>query len=451
MKNPSRIVIDVVGLGKRYRVQITRAEPSLMGTLQAAGLNFAAALRSPTALRSQKYRELWALREISFQVERGEVVGIVGNNGAGKSTLLKILSRITEPTTGSIDYCGRVGSLLEVGTGFHPDLTGRENVFLNGAILGMRRRDIARRFDEIVTFAGVEQFIDVPIKRYSSGMYLRLAFAVSAHLDTDILLFDEVLAVGDLNFQKKCLLRMGEVARDGRTILFVSHNLTAIKALCKRTLVLKDGTLEADGNTSDVLADYLKSSISSAGEATVRQWPEGDAPKNDTIRMISATVSPVGGAPTDPVDVTMSFVVEWCFRNLVHGVVLNSSLLLKDQQGLLLFEAGPWDPQDPLAAGVYRSSCSIPGYLLNDGSYSFSLVFRCKDEILLELPNILQLEILDHEEGRHGWFGKWEGLLRPRLPWTTKRLEGDDLNPSGLDRKASADRPGDAHRSPREI
>src|SRR4029077_5462235 len=177
----------------------------------------------------------------------------VGNNGAGKSTLLKILSRITEPTNGLITYSGRVGSLLEVGTGFHPELSGRDNIFLNGAILGMRRREIVRRFDEIVAFAGVERFIDTPVKRYSSGMYTRLAFAVSAHLDTDIMLVDEVLAVGDVGFQSKCLARMSEVARDGRTILFVSHNLTAIKALCKRTLVLEAGRLSADGETAEVL------------------------------------------------------------------------------------------------------------------------------------------------------------------------------------------------------
>ena len=297
MSTSGEPLIDVAGVGKRYLLDRARTERTLIDTLGAAGLKLAKALRSRGKPGSEK-REFWALRDISFQVAPGEVVGIIGNNGAGKSTLLKILSQITEPTTGEVTYSGRVGSLLEVGTGFHPELSGRDNIFLNGAILGMRRRDIARHFEEIVAFAEVEQFIDMPVKRYSSGMYLRLAFAVSAHLDTEILLVDEVLAVGDVSFQKKCLARMSEVARDGRTVLFVSHNLTAIKALCKRTLALKDGKLAADGETDGVLSDYLKGALAANGLKTMRQWRESDAPTSETISMISASVRPVGGAPS---------------------------------------------------------------------------------------------------------------------------------------------------------
>ena len=415
-----RPVIDVVGIGKHYRLH--SAERTLKDTLGALASN----LRSPTRSWWQKPTAFWALRDISFEVGFGEVVGIIGENGAGKSTLLKILSRITEPTTGTVSYSGHVGSLLEVGTGFHSELSGRDNIFLNGAILGMRRRDVARRFDEIVSFAGVERFIDIPVKRYSSGMYLRLAFAVAAHLDTEILLVDEVLAVGDAAFQKKCLARMGEVARGGRTILFVSHNLTAIKALCKRTLALKSGHLVADGETGRVLTDYLKGILTADTLATKRQWTESEAPISDKICMISASVRPEGGTLNDPIDVATSFVIELYYRNLAAGTLLHVGLTMHDQQGLLLFDGtGSWEPPVPLAVGLYRSRCKLPGDLLNDGVYSLTLTFRERDEVLLEVPNILQVEIMDNEHGRDSWFGKWGGVLRPHFEWITERVEGD--------------------------
>ena len=425
MNAPDKPLIEVLGISKRYLLRSTSAEPTLIDTIGAMGSTLFAALRSPKRFHFHEPREFWALRDISFQVALGEVVGIIGNNGAGKSTLLKILSRITEPTNGVATYSGHVGSLLEVGTGFHPELSGRDNIFLNGAILGMRRHDIARRFDEIVAFAGVEQFIDVPVKRYSSGMYLRLAFAVAAHLDTDILFVDEVLAVGDVSFQRKCLARMSEVARAGRTILFVSHNLTAIKALCKRTLFLRDGRLMADGETSRVLMEYLKSELAADGSATVRQWTESEAPGSDKIRMVGASVRPVGGTTVDPIDVATGFLVELCYRNLAPDAVLNVSVMVHDQQGLLLFDIGSWDPPVPVAVGLYRSRCTIPGYLLNNGSYSISLAFRERGELLLELPNVFQIDILDNDDGRYGWYGKWEGLLRPRLQWITEAVDGD--------------------------
>jgi lipopolysaccharide transport system ATP-binding protein len=248
-------VITVENIGKRYRV----------GELEAGGLlrdQIASALSNPASLLRRKPRdEFWALRDISFEVQEGEVLGLIGRNGAGKSTLLKILSRITAPTVGRAEIHGRVGSLLEVGTGFHPELTGRENVFLNGAILGMGKREIARKFDEIVAFAEVERFIDTPVKRYSSGMYVRLAFAVAAHLETEVLFVDEVLSVGDVQFQKKCLGKMGDVARHGRTVIFVSHNMAAINALCPRCLILKSGQIELDAPTDKATARYHAQSI----------------------------------------------------------------------------------------------------------------------------------------------------------------------------------------------
>jgi lipopolysaccharide transport system ATP-binding protein len=261
----SEIAIRVEGLGKQYRLGETRERYATLRDqirkwTSPRGWFRRAAERSARS-------DFWALRDVSFEVKRGDVVGIIGRNGAGKSTLLKILSRITEPTEGEADLHGRVGSLLEVGTGFHPELTGRENIFLNGAILGMKRTEIVRRFDEIVAFAEVEKFIDTPVKHYSSGMYMRLAFAVAAHLEPEILVVDEVLAVGDAEFQKKCLGKMGEVARGGRTVLFVSHNMAAIQALCSRVCVLRQGELAFNGRTNEGMLAY----VNAAGE-TANHW-----------------------------------------------------------------------------------------------------------------------------------------------------------------------------------
>jgi lipopolysaccharide transport system ATP-binding protein len=433
MQSTSESVIDVSNISKCYVLSGALAERKLVDLLGSAVSSLTTTLRSPRKFRSNAMREFWALQDVSFQVTSGEIVGVVGNNGAGKSTLLKILSRITEPTTGVVTYSGRVGSLLEVGTGFHGELSGRDNIFLNGAILGMHRRDIAQRFDEIVAFAGVERFIDTPVKRYSSGMYLRLAFAVSAHLDTEILLVDEVLAVGDVAFQKKCFARMNEVARDGRTVLFVSHNLTAIKALCERTLVFEAGRLLADGETGEVLSAYLRNSITADGITTMHRWSEKNAPASDAIQMISVSVSPVGGTPLDPIYVTTNFSVNWRYRNLRPGAIIDISLMLYDQQGLLLFDAGSWDPPLPLSAGIYRSSCMIPGNLLNNAEYSITLIFRNQNEVVLELARVLQFEVLDSEDGRHGWFGKWHGILRPRFPWKTEAVLATDNSDPFLD------------------
>src|SRR6185436_2881557 len=251
-------VIQVRDLGKQYRIG---ASDSAYATLRETLANATKSFWKPR----RKTKTIWALSDVSFEVGPGEVVGIIGRNGAGKTTLLKILSRITEPTTGRVELHGRVGSLLEVGTGFHPELTGRENIYLNGSILGMRREEIARRFDEIVAFAEVAEFIDTPVKRYSSGMYLRLAFAVAAHLETEILLVDEVLAVGDVAFQKKCLGKMGDVARAGRTVLFVSHNLGAVTQLCSRGIVIKAGQIVFDGNASAAISTYIDNMRTASG------------------------------------------------------------------------------------------------------------------------------------------------------------------------------------------
>ena len=262
-----RPIVAVEGLGKEY---FLGARETAYKTLREAIMQ---AFRNPWR-RRQTAETIWALRDISFEVAPGEVLGIIGPNGAGKSTLLKVISRITEPTTGSVLLYGRVGSLLEIGTGFHPELSGRENVFLSGTILGMRRREVAHKFDAIVAFAEVERFLDTPIKRYSSGMYLRLAFAVAAHLNPEILLVDEVLAVGDAAFQKKCLGKMGDVAREGRTVLFVSHNMAAVEALCSRCLLIQGGRIEADGTPQAVIEHYLAGiAVAPAAQHSLTQHP----------------------------------------------------------------------------------------------------------------------------------------------------------------------------------
>jgi lipopolysaccharide transport system ATP-binding protein len=251
-------VISVENISKRYALgRQRRQDDGLRHRIEIAARNPFRWLRSRIWERQTKKKEFWALKDVSFEVKQGEVLGVIGRNGAGKSTLLKILSRITEPTRGRICLSGRVASLLEVGTGFHPELTGRENIFLNGAILGMRRTEIKRKFDEIVAFSEVEQFLDTPVKHYSSGMYVRLAFAVAAHLEPEVLLIDEVLAVGDLSFQKKCLWKMGEVARGGRTVLFVSHNIEAVRTLCQRAILFDEGRIVADGDVESVTEDYF--------------------------------------------------------------------------------------------------------------------------------------------------------------------------------------------------
>jgi len=278
-----RLIITAENLGKQYR----------LGTQQAAYATLretiANAVRRPDKTRNGNATgTFWALRDINFEIQEGEVVGIIGRNGAGKSTLLRILSRVTEPTTGRVKLRGRVGSLLEVGTGFHPELTGRENIFLNGAILGMKKAEIVRKFDEIVAFAEIEKFIDTPVKRYSTGMYLRLAFAVAAHLEPDVLLVDEVLAVGDASFQRKCLDKMKVVGEDGRTVLFVSHNMPAVTRLCERIILLDEGRVVADGPAHKVASLYLQSGL---GTMAVREWKDRTkAPGNEIVRLCAVRV-----------------------------------------------------------------------------------------------------------------------------------------------------------------
>ncbi|HEY6122648.1 MAG TPA: ABC transporter ATP-binding protein [Pyrinomonadaceae bacterium] len=421
------IAIRLEGLGKRYR--IGRKQESYKTLRDALSNTFTAPYR---LLRSafqhqngQHVNSIWALKDLSFQINRGEVLGIIGRNGAGKSTLLKILSRITEPTEGYADVHGSVSSLLEVGIGFHGELSGRENVYLNGAILGMKRNEIAQNFDEIVAFAEIEKFIDMPVKRYSSGMYLRLAFAVAAHLQSEILIVDEVLAVGDAQFQKKCLGKMDEVSKGGRTILFVSHNLSAIQNLCSRVIWVEDGRAIGDGPPALVVADYLKTATTAVGE---RIWDnQTEAPGDEVMRLHSIRLVPEG-TTVDAMNTRTPLVVEiqyWTFR---PNTELNLTIVVHNHEGICVFSSNSGGEQSwhgkCFSTGCFRTLCQIPGNMLNGGLYRISLLLIKDGSILVHREtDALVFEIRDDVTNRNGWFGKWQGVIRPKLQWSTEKLE----------------------------
>jgi len=375
---------------------------------------------------------IWALKDVSFTVEQGEALGIIGRNGAGKSTLLKILSEVTAPTGGEVKIKGRIASLLEVGTGFHPDLTGRENTYLNGAILGMTKTETSRKFDEIVDFSGVEEFIDTPVKRYSSGMYVRLAFAVAAHLDPEILIVDEVLAVGDAQFQKKCLGKMGNVAKEGRTVLFVSHNMIAVQSLCHRAIWLDSGQLSEQGSVSQIVTAYLRSGLSE-DDINVRVWPDiASAPGNETVRLHRISVQPEDGKPGDMISIQTPVRIEVEYWNLLPAVHLHATLQFYDDQGILAFTTGAWDDLDhglllQPPVGLFRSVCHIPGSLLNNGFYRVDLVLiRINSTGTYLMKDAIGFGIIDNIEGRLAWFDIVPGVIRPLLPWETKYLGDGD-------------------------
>lgn len=363
--------------------------------------------------------EFWALRDVSFEIERGDRVGIVGHNGAGKSTLLKVLSRITEPTSGRVNIKGRVASLLEVGTGFHPELTGRENIYLNGSVLGMTRQEIKKSFDAIVDFAGVERFLDTPVKRYSSGMYVRLGFAIAAHLEPEILIVDEVLAVGDAEFQKKSLGKMRDVSESGRTILFVSHNLTAVQSLCNKAFYFEKGRLLEHGDTTHIVSTYL-SRVSQKSLEHVWDDPS-NAPGNDQVRMKCVKLVPnyLDGLLHIDVRTSMKLVCE--FWNYEDNAMLNLSIHLYAYTGECIFNVGT--KAQTFSRGIVEAVCEIPGNFLNDGSYVIS-VMMVKDtsQVLFNLEEIISFDIQDYREGVT-WYGKWPGYIRPQLKFTISQTE----------------------------
>jgi lipopolysaccharide transport system ATP-binding protein len=412
--------ITAEGISKRYRIgELQSAYGTLRDSLAAAGRR---ALRRD---HRAHYEEIWALRDISFEVAEGEVLGVIGRNGAGKSTLLKILTRITTPTEGRATIRGRVGSLLEVGTGFHPELTGRENVFLNGSVLGMKRREIIRKFPEIVEFAGVEQFIDTPVKRYSSGMSVRLAFAVAAHLEPEVLLVDEVLAVGDAEFQQRCLGRMEDLSESGRTVLFVSHNMQTIARLCDRTILLDRGGVVRDGPSPDVVAHYLQSQ---QGSGASRSALGDRAHKDDLVELLGVRVLQ-NDEPAAAVDVRKPVGIELDFRVLGPGVPVFPKIKVFDQHGDVAFNAmdtsARW--QEPARPGSYTATAWIPANLLNEGLVTVDVAVCSLGLNKLHphagMASAVSFHVHDAGDGdsARGLFtGQWRGVVRPLLEWTTE-------------------------------
>jgi len=416
-------VIQVRDLGKRYVLGKAAAATTLREAIvggAAAPFRFLSGKRRPV-------EEFWALKDVSFDVAPGDAVGIIGRNGAGKSTLLKILSRITTPTTGEVRLHGKVASLLEVGTGFHGELSGRENIFLNGAIMGMSRAEVRARFDEIVAFAEVDRFLDTPVKRYSSGMYVRLAFAVAAHLQPDILIVDEVLAVGDASFQKKCLGKMQTVASGGRTVLFVSHNMAAISRLCSRAILLSQGGVAADGTVAKVAGIYAGGVGESPTEVDFRR--QGKPPGSEDVRLLAARL--IGDQPgSATVDIRRSLSLQFDFEVLTGRYPLHPNIHVYNEEGNCVFISADGyvrNYQQPKAPGVYRSTVTIPDNFMAEGMFSIDFAISTLDPVIVHLHErgLLSFRIHDPAEGdsvRGIFAGPFPGVVRPMLPWTTEPL-----------------------------
>lgn len=410
------MAIRCEGIGKRYRIGRARTYRTLRETITDA-------VRAPFRGGADKAGEadLWAVRNLSFEVHPGEVVGIIGRNGSGKSTLLKILSRITRPTEGSAAIHGRMGTLLEVGAGFHPELTGRENIYLNGAILGMSRAEITRKFEEIVEFSECGRMLDTPMKHYSSGMYVRLAFAVAAHLETEILLVDEVLAVGDAVFQKKCLGKMNDVAHQGRTVLFVSHNMLAIDGLCTRALCLHDGNLVLEGPPAFVTSTYLQTWLPKFREVVYNDFET--APGTELIRLHRAYACPASAVNEDRITVRTPFSVELEYWKMAAHMEFEFKVIVTNEHGITVFMTSslgtPNSPQ-----GLVRSGFLVPGDLLNNGTYRVMVVvFLSGATYVTEWEDLITFEVFDAaSELRGANHEQWPGAVRPHFTWEAELI-----------------------------
>jgi len=429
-------IIKVNGISKRYKIGQIQGYKTLRDSL--SNLFHPPKSLSPTG-RGKGEGEgagggndyIWALKDVSFEVQPGEIVGIIGRNGSGKSTLLKILTRITEPTEGTAELEGRVSSLLEVGTGFHPELTGRENIYLNGAVMGMRKAEIDKKFDEIIAFSGVEKFLDTPVKRYSSGMHVRLAFAVAAHLEPKILLIDEVLAVGDSEFQKKCLGKMEEVSKQhGRTVLFVSHSMPMIASLCNRCILLNEGRIQTTGNPGEVIANYQYSGQSSP--AFVDYTNTSKKPGDNMGTLLSGWVENESGERSLNVMINQPFRI--CMRYRVLKDVPKTpypNFHLFDSQGQYVFVTSPsdLDHKKPFKAGEYLAVCEIPANFLNDGLFSVGLALTFTHSgihVSFDEKLALVFNVSDPMDGVptrvSGYGGRMPGIIRPVLKWTLETI-----------------------------
>jgi lipopolysaccharide transport system ATP-binding protein len=418
----STTVVTAAHIGKRYRLGELRGGATLR---EALGARFGRYIGIKRVAAAQ---EFWALKDVSFDIKQGETVGIIGRNGAGKSTLLKIFSRITPPTEGQVRLRGRVSSLLEVGTGFHGDLTGRENIYLNGAILGMQRAEIRRKFDEIVSFAEVERFLDTPVKRYSSGMYVRLAFSVAAHLESDILIVDEVLAVGDMKFQRKCLAQMQDVARAGRTVVFVSHNMAAVATLCERGIVVDRGRVVLDGAAGEAIRNYVDRMVEHGGEVV---WPEVQTAPGDQIVRLRAVriLQDRGDRTTENVFISKPVILRIEYDCLHDGARLYAAFWLRDRMNVDVLCSstahGMTIVQDkwygkPHPCGRFVSECELPADFLNDGLYYVTPILGVvpsQTKVLVE--NALAFNVVEDGSMREELTGHLIGCVRPRLAWRT--------------------------------
>lgn len=441
MSEENNFAIQADDLSKCYRIGLKDVLPDSIGQ---AIFNF---VKSPLKNYS-KYRSLykfdefnsnqtknksrhpsdiiWALKGVSFTIQPGEVVGIIGRNGAGKSTLLKILSKITAPTQGRAGIRGRISSLLEVGTGFHQELTGRENIYLNGSVLGMRKREIDSKFEEIVNFSGVEKFIDTPVKRYSSGMRVRLAFSVAAHLEPEILLIDEVLAVGDAQFQKKCLNKMEDVSQQGRTVLFVSHNMPAVSRLCPRVILLDEGQIVADGTSQEVIGSYL---YSGNGLTSKREWTDPtNAPGNESVRLRAVRIKESDGGVAENFDIRKPVRIEMEYEVMCSDKMMLPYLTLSNEEGVRIFSAVDLDPTwniRPRKKGCYISTAWIPGNFLSEGLHFVGAAMKTtaqKGRYFYERDAVVfrVVDTLSDETARGHYGGRLTGVVRPQLRWETQ-------------------------------
>lgn len=409
-------ILEVQNISKKYRIRHAQSSRYLsLREKLSDGFNF------DFWSTKNLIDDFWALKDISFTVERGESIGIVGRNGAGKSTLLKVLSKITSPTGGRIISRGRIASLLEVGTGFHPELTGRENIFFNGSLLGMKRKEIETKFDEIIDFSGVEKFIETPLKHYSSGMQLRLAFAVAAFLEPEVLVIDEVLAVGDAEFQKKCFGKMEEVsANEGRTILFVSHHMAAVKKLCKKGILLSNGLMEFYGSAQAVTDLYLKEGLKSNTE---KIWTDRKNQKS-RIDILRAAVFARGMTSQDPIKTSDDIVLEIDFCNNLGDRNIDITYDIYDVSGVHLTHFGMiCNPDGKLPGGNYRTRGIIPGNLLNTSQYIVHVQFGLdQNEVLRKESDILCFDVVDDIRTRGRNYAKLPGVIHPVCEWTTEPL-----------------------------
>ncbi len=428
----SNSIIEVEGLSKSYILQHEQQEKyvALRDVITNNVRNFFKGIVAKNAVSNNRAEEFWALQDVSFNIKQGDRVGVIGRNGAGKSTLLKILSRITEPTRGEVRIKGRVASLLEVGTGFHPELTGRENVFLNGAILGMSRAEIKSKFDEIVAFAEVEKFLDTPVKRYSSGMYVRLAFAVAAHLEPEILVVDEVLAVGDAQFQKKCLGKMEDVSKnEGRTVLFVSHSMPTITSLCNKGILLERGKTKYIGATSEAVMQYYSSGIASPTHIIYKEQEK--RPGDNYVRLMAAGVL-VNDATTDvEIDIRQSITLFLEFEVISKSALtFNPFFYLLTADGITVLIANPPSEQNSCKeVGIYKVKAIIPANYLNEGTYFVNMGVNSLSsgvQVHFYEQNLLSFNIKDPIQGvptrLEGYSGIIPGVVRPLFNWTIHKI-----------------------------